>query len=395
MSRDFSKKLSVLIVENNPVDTAMLCGMLSKSTLGSFDIKSADSLNYAFEILSKHPVDVCILDLNLKDAMGIDTLKKLNKHYPQISIVVNTGAYQDNLGLQAVTQGAQDYLIKGKYKTYGLIKSLYYAVERKKAEEELQNAYNRLKETQAQLIQAEKMNVVGGLASGVAHEVKNPLATILYGVEFLNTKLEQADEQVKLTIQSIKDATHKANEIVKDLLDFASLSNLKIKPESINEVIEQSLHLIKHQCDKNSVKIVSHFTNRIPKIRIDKNRIEQVIVDLLLNAILAMPKGGELIINTCAKNFNSNSLMWHGDPQMMPPDGARVVILDIDDTGIGIPEDHLSKIFDPFFTTRRAAGGVGLGLSIARTIILSHGGSIMLNNYEKGARARLIFKATS
>jgi len=389
---DFTRTLNVLIIENNPVDCAMLSGMLSKSTFGSFRLKGTDSLNQSFKILAEGTWDVVLLDLNLKDSSGLKTLHQLHDQFPRIAIVVNTGVYQDSLGLKAITCGAQDYLIKGKYKSYGLVKALYYAVERKRAEEELKAAYNRLKEAQSQLIQVEKMTVIGGLASGIAHEVKNPLATILYGVEFLTTKLTETDDQIQLTLKSIREATQKANDIIKDLLDFASLSKLNIVPESINTVIEHSLNFTKHQCDKTGIRLEKFFANNLPPVPIDKNRIEQVIVDLILNAILAMPDGGLITIRTLSKKFEISDLAGSQiDSRRFQP-GEDIVIVEIDDTGSGINEENLAKVFDPFFTTRRAAGGVGLGLSIAKTIINSHNAIILLTNYDRGTRARIIFK---
>ncbi|HRZ40597.1 MAG TPA: response regulator, partial [Candidatus Omnitrophota bacterium] len=172
MDTELKRTLQVLIVENNDVDRAVLINMLSKAPYGSFQISATDSLQETFELLKQSLVDVVLLDLNIKDSNGIDTLKRLHGRYPQLAVVVNTGEYQDDLGLRAVTMGAQDYLIKGMYKSYGLVKALYYAIERKKAETELHKAMDELKEMQAQLIRAEKMNVVGGVASGIAHEVK-------------------------------------------------------------------------------------------------------------------------------------------------------------------------------------------------------------------------------
>jgi len=395
MEKDFGNTLRVLIVENNPVDATMLSGMLTKSTFGSFAIETAHSLDECFRIMQNQSFDVVLLDLNLKDSDGLDTLTRLHGKFPLMAVVVNTGAYQDPLGLKAITCGAQDYLIKGKYKSYGLVKSLYYAIERKRAEDELKAAYNRLKETQAQLIQIEKMNVIGELASGVAHEVKNPLATILYGVEFLDTTLKDANDQVQLTLSSIREATQKANEIIKDLLDFASLSKLEIHPAPIHDIIEHALNLTKHQRAKHHIEVVKEFDDTVPDIPVDRNRIEQVVVDLILNSLLAMPRGGRITLRTRRQTFAA--AFAGGRPADIDQDcGIRpdeqVVVLDIEDTGPGIKKENLSKVFDPFFTTRRAAGGVGLGLSIARTIMKSHHGLISLDNKEQGALARLIFK---
>lgn len=391
---DFERTLRVLIVENNKVDSKMLKAMLEKTPHGSFSLATSDSLRETMDLLKKETFDVVLLDLNVQDSSGLETLERLHAEYPDMPVVVNTGAYEDDLGLKAVTQGAQDYLIKGKYLPYGLSKALYYAIERKKAERELQSAYNHLRDMQSQLIQAEKINVVGGLASGVAHEVKNPLATILYGVEYLNATIDTTDEKIRLTLDSISEAAKKANRIIKDLLDFASLSILQKKAEDIHEVIEQALNLIFHQCEKSGIVIVRNFAANVPPLIIDRNRIEQVLLDLILNSFHAMKNGGRLIISTSAREYTDGDggfFDYNEDTDVKP--GELVVFVDIDDTGHGIKEEHLDKIFDPFFTTRRAAGGVGLGLSISRTIMNNHHGQIVISNRaEGGARARLIFK---
>ena len=394
INSEMKRKLFVLVVENNQVDSRMLKGMLEKTTYGSFKLDCCSCLAEAYQHLEKSAYDVVLLDLNLKDSRGLDTLERIHHRFPHLPIVINTGAYEDNLGLKAITSGAQDYLIKGKYLPYGLSKALYYAVERKKAEQDLKAAYNYLRETQAQLIQAEKINVIGGLASGVAHEVKNPLATIIYGIEFLYTKFEDTDDpQIQITLKAIHEAAVKANRIIKDLLDFASLSALQKRAEDINAVIDHALTLIHHQCEKFSITIYKEYAPSLPEISIDRNRIEQVILDLTLNAIQSMPGGGTLKICTAKKLFSSDDDGCPA-PQVYPFEvGDPVLIVDIMDSGEGIKPEYLTKIFDPFFTTKRAAGGVGLGLSIARTIMHNHQGLISIGNMkEGGARARLIFK---
>ncbi len=394
MKSIFGKKLNVLLVENNAVDRKVILKMLQSSPYGQFDCQVADSLVKAFAIIEKQRFDVVLLDLNIDDSKGIDTLKKFHRKYPNMPVVVSTGSFQDDLGLQAITKGAQDFLIKGMYKSYSLIKSLYYAVERKKVEDELKSAYTKLQQTQTQLIQAEKMNVIGGLASGVAHEVKNPLATILYGVEYLNTSLKSTDEKVTLTLESIKEAAKSANSIIKGLLDFASLTNLKKEPENINSLIEQAIKLIRPQCERIGVRVVKNLDSDLPPIRIDRNRIKQVIVDLIVNALYAMTQGGCLTIRTYTKKFSEQDAGWVDKRGRLFGNGDDVIVVDFEDTGPGIKEEYLIKIFDPFFTTRRASGGIGLGLSIARTIMNSHGGIISLHNKtDGGARARLIFKS--
>jgi len=389
---DFHRTLHVLIVENSEVDRTMLMGMLSHGAYGTFEADTVSTLKDAFAYLSQNHVDVVLLDLNVDDCGGITTLEKMNSRFPDVAIVVNTGSFQDDLGLKAVTMGAQDYLIKGSYKNYGLVKSLYYAIERKRAELELQQALKNLQETQGHLIRVEKMNIVGSIATGIAHEVKNPLATILYGIEYLDTALKERNDKIDLTLRSMRDATHKANNIIKDLLDFASQSELFVTEHQIEDVVDHALNLTHHQCEKSGIRIVKEYSRDTSRIKIDKNRIEQVVVDVVLNAILSMHRDGVLRISTQMKKFQLTDLHQMCDDRDVIPEGADVVIVDFDDSGAGIREEDMPHIFDPFFTTRRARGGVGLGLSIARTIMLNHKALIGLSNLpEGGARARLVF----
>jgi signal transduction histidine kinase len=384
--------LHVLIIENSQIDRKVLGSMLDTVTYGTFHTDTADSLIRACEKLSQGGYDVCILDLNLKDSKGLNTLSTLHQRFPDLPIVVNTGSYEDTLGVQAVAKGAQDYLVKGKYKPHTLSKSLCYAVERKKIELELKKAYHTLKETQTQLIQAEKLKVVGGMASGVAHEVKNPLTAILYGIEYLKQHCKGRDEKIDLTITSIEEAARAANRIIQDLLDFANLSRLERRLHNLNVIVEQALNMTRHQCDKYQIRIRTYLDPSLPMVTADHNRIQQVIVNLILNAVHAMQKtGGELTLYTRSKPFQKEDFGWMDRRGPTIEEGKIVVVLDIQDTGPGIPQEQLDKIFDPFFTTRRATGGVGLGLSIARTIIQNHQGLIRLENLpEKGARSRII-----
>lgn len=250
----------------------------------------------------------------------------------------------------------------------------------KKTEEALQKAYTQLKEIQYQLIQAAKMEVVGGLASGVAHEVKNPLAIILQGVEYLAQKIGSSDENNYMTLQRMKGAVKRANDIIKGLLDFAILSRLEFTSEDLNLVAEDSLLLVRHELDKYHVEVIREFDKNLPRVTVDRNKIEQVFVNLFLNAVHHMHGGGQLKIKTRSEHS--------------PQDG-KAVFVEVEDTGSGIAENVLDKIFDPFFTTRRGDGGAGLGLSIVRNIIDMHNGKIAIGNKKEGHGARIVlmFKA--
>jgi signal transduction histidine kinase len=257
--------------------------------------------------------------------------------------------------------------------------------ERKRAEEiekvysELEKSHLELKEAQNHLIHAAKMDIVGRLASGAAHEVKNPLAVLTQGMEYLKNNVHSENENIPLTIKYMEEATLRADDVIRGLLDFSALSELDIRPENLNLLIDKSLGFLKHQLEEHRVGLVIDFKQDLPLVQIDKSRIDQVLINLIFNAIEAMPDAGELKIKTYTEEAQ---------------DGQRWVVVQIEDTGTGIPENALGKIFDPFFTTKRDRGGTGLGLSVVRNIIDMHGGKIEIGNRRdsKGVKVLLMFR---
>ncbi len=388
--KKFDESIRVLIVEDNKVDRKVLEYMLYE--YASF-LKSTASFQEAMEELTKNKFDVIILDLNLPDISGAETLIKLNESYPDTAIVVNTGVYDEENGLDALAKGAQDFLIKGKYSAYTLNKSIRYAMERKRLELRLKTAYIELNKAQERLIYAEKMKVVGGIASGIAHEVKNPLSTIECGIVYLSENLNIEDANCKKVLDEIKYAIKKANSIISDLLDFSAIKKLNKQKNDLNTVIKRTLSLLNHHIEKNKIRLNTNLDPTIPLVIIDSNRIEQVLINLILNAIKAMPDGGDLSVKTISKelqNTPEDTLLIEGTDYKP---GDIVVIVTIEDTGCGIAKEDMDKLFQPFFTSSQNGDGIGLGLYVSRNIMELHHGIIRIENKEEGGvRAILVFK---
>ncbi len=189
------------------------------------------------------------------------------------SIIV---AMEYDVVAEPVNKNARDNIVFG-----GFVLSMFFVLaasifrHQKKKADELQNLYSalenehiKLKTTQTQLIQAEKMGIVGKLSSGVAHEVKNPLMIIIQGIEYLKEKLKTKDEDVSSALKDIEEAVGRADNVVRGLLDFASISKLVTTPENINLIIDNSLLLMKNLLDKNNIKITRNYEENIPYIRI-------------------------------------------------------------------------------------------------------------------------------
>ena len=305
-------------------------------------------------------------------------IKYANKLIGVITVYVEEGHRQD--------QKEEDALM-------AIADALAGVIIRKRAEDALEDAFFQLKQTQNQLIQAEKMQAVGRLASGIAHEVKNPLATILTATEYLSISLDD-NKEASETINEILKAVERADNIIKGLLNFSRATKLELETKSLNSIIHNVLILMDNQFRKHHIKIITNYAKDLPLIEADINKIDQVFINIFMNAIYAMPEGGALSTETYTKKLNQRAEgvgLRKNDPFKL---GESVVIVEIQDTGCGIPKDKLNKIFDPFFTTRRTNGGTGLGLSIIKNIIAMHNAMIKIENKTdgRGALVTLTFK---
>lgn len=265
-----------------------------------------------------------------------------------------------------------------------------------KALAELEKSHEELKAAQNLLIQAEKMESVGRLAAGVAHEVKNPLAIIQSGIDYLRQTEIMKDETIASVIQDMRDALARADGVVRGMLDFAASQELGLNPENLNAIVETSLNLLKHDFARNKITLVKNLSQSLPEILADKTRIEQVFVNLFLNAMHAMPNGGTLTVRTYYRTISpeeapNETQMW-GLRRFEV--GETVVIAEVEDTGTGIPKEIMARLFEPFCTSKKSSKGTGLGLAVAKKIMEMHGGEIqVMNRPSGGVLARLTFRA--
>jgi len=265
--------------------------------------------------------------------------------------------------------------------------------ELKEALGNLEKSHEELKTTQLNLIQVAKMESIGRLAAGVAHEVKNPLAIIQMAASYLSQELKNGDEKIKVVLDDVESAVQRADAIIKGLLDFSAPKEMLLKSEDLNTVIERSLLFVKHNLDRHHVNVVKDFEQDLPHLMLDRNKIEQVFINLLMNAIQAMPQGGTLTVKIYTKIFTDvRAEMSYGNEDYFKF-GETVVIAEIEDTGTGIPQDKIHKIFDPFFTTKPMGQGTGLGLTVTRKIIELHQATMDIQNrLAGGGRATLMFR---
>jgi signal transduction histidine kinase len=249
-----------------------------------------------------------------------------------------------------------------------------------------------LRATQLQLVQSEKLDSIGRIAAGVAHEVKNPLMTILTGVKILSKRLATGDETTRTLLQDMKDAVERADKIIGGLLSYSRDRELDLAPADFNAIVERSLQLVKHELDKGRIRVVKDLDGSLPMVTLDEFKIQQVFVNVLTNALHAMGADGEIHLRTSMETLARGRFAGYRHTDRYRP-GERIAMVQIDDSGPGIREEHLGRIFDPFFTTKPTGLGTGLGLSVSRQIVEMHGGMIEISNRELGgARVTMIFR---
>ncbi len=264
----------------------------------------------------------------------------------------------------------------------------------KRAHTDLKKSHEELQTAHLQLMQAAKMESIGRLAAGVAHEVKNPLAIILQGVDYLSKHLTNTNGNTRVVLQYTSDAVRRADSVIRGLLDFSTTRELVMAAERMPELIERALLLIKHELDRSHITMVKLFEERLPTVRVDRNKIEQVLVNVLMNAVQAMAGGGTLTVRISSRQLTEISVDVGTRTRDRFKIGDTVVVVDVEDTGTGIAEDILERVFDPFFTTKPAGSGTGLGLTVTRKIVdLHHGQLTIKNRPEGGVKVTLVLRS--
>jgi signal transduction histidine kinase len=328
---------------------------------------------------------------------------------------------------QKISEGdfSQKIEVTSKNEIGQLISSFNRMIERLKDNQEsldnhlasLESANKRLKQAQEELIRTEKLASIGRFAAGVAHEVGNPLGAIL-GYTSILEKNGIDREESKDYLKRIEKEIERINRIVRELLDFSRPSKFEIHEVNMNRVVENTLSLISYQKNFKNVETRLDLQPNLPMIKGDESQLSQVLINIVLNGIDAMPNGGTLEIHTgeyVVEDVFPRRLQppyarrRKGDPEELDyfhlrkadplsslltkfSRGDRLVRIRVSDTGIGIKKEDLERIFDPFFTTKSPDKGTGLGLSISLRIVESMGGEIKVESeIEKGTSFELYF----
>jgi len=227
----------------------------------------------------------------------------------------------------------------------------------------LKDNLNLIEEQQEQLIQSSKLSIIGEMAAGIAHELRNPLSAITLGCELLEDETEEAAPTTPTSskaLETILAASKRLGEVIENLMGFVRKQSPAFGPVDIALTVSKTNCLVRYQLIKRHIRLVETYGDQGKPVLGNEGQIQQVLLNLMLNACDAMPRGGTLTLSTAPASL----------------DGGRAALaLTLEDTGEGIPPDVLSRIFDPFYTTK-GDHGTGLGLTISRTIISKHEGTL-------------------
>jgi signal transduction histidine kinase len=378
-----NKTLNVLLVDDDALDRRLVGLVLVKAAgLIRFNIDYAQTLTEAVEKLPTISVDIILLDLNLPDSRGTETVQKISSMVPNVPIVVLTGLDDEEAGLDAISGGAEDYLVKGSGLEYTLIKTIRYAIARKKSEANLRETKQQLEQMNAKLIkatetatkmaaEADKANTAKSqFLANMSHEIRTPMNAIIGFGEVLSEE-SMTDEQ-KGYVKLILDSGRHLLGLINDILDFSKIEAGRIKAESVEcniaELLANVDSLMLPSAKQKNLELAIISTPDVPQIIVtDPIRLRQCLINLVSNSIKFTEKGSiKLAVQPLVK------------------EQKHFIEFKVIDTGIGIPPEKLDTIFDAFTqgdgSTTRKYGGTGLGLTITRQVANLMGGDVTVTS---------------
>ena len=386
-----------LLVEDDVQQASLLTRLLRHESGGRFEIKSVTSLSKARIILESDCIDLVILDLNLPDSFGIDTFYSLHDLKPDVPVVILSGTSDEEIAIGSLKKGAQDYLVKGRDDGRHLVRTLKYAVERKRTELEM----HRL---QALVCQERRMEAIGVLAGGIVHEINTPTQFVRANLEFISKAFETlqdvlrkserfceagADDarrkvliaeleaslgearykyfrdELKQTIAESIDGMERIRTMVRSMKSFMRNGDQPYVSYDVNQIITDAVNLSRNEW-KYIAKMKLDLGDNLPAFLCCPQELCQAFLNIIINAVHA--------IN--ARNGSDDCGMERGDIGIHSCCNNGSIEVHIADNGMGMSDDVKEHIFEPFFTTKDIGEGSGLGLSLVYSIVNKHGGKI-------------------
>jgi CheY-like chemotaxis protein len=348
----------VLLVEDHPGDVELIQEYLAATESG-LSVEVVASLSRARERLQTGGIDLVLLDLSLPDSMGLDTFSRVFEVIPDVPIVVLSGLADEAVATRAVQAGAQDYLVKGDVDERLILRTLRYAYERA--------------HTQRQLRTAQKMEEIGRLAGGVAHDFNNMLGVILGYSDMLLAQAAPGSE-AHTDLHEVKAAGQRAAALARQLLALGRRQMVSPRLLRLDELVRGIASMLQRLVPPE-IELELQLGTAGGWLRADASQLEQALVNLVVNARDAISGAGRIRISTSVADVDEDEAR-----QFPGITAGRFEVLSVSDTGTGIQEDVRPLVFEPFFTTKPAGQGSGLGLASVYGTMQQSGGFIRLES---------------
>jgi len=367
-------QIKILLVEDNLGDMVLIREMLRdicdpRLSFGyALSLNHASTLREAISFVQESKPDILLLDLSLPDARGLEGIEALREIAPEVPIVLITGDGDLKLAIKTLSQGVQDYLIKGQIDGHLLVRSVVYAVERARYERER-------RELEQKFLQTQKLESLGLMAGGIAHDFNNLLMGVLSNATMALDQVEK-NTPLQTKLHRILNAGQRAAELVQQLLAYCGQEPIELDNVSINSLVEEIDDLLENVI---SPKATIHYelSSSPLFVRGDVTQFRQVLMNLVTNASDALEGGAGVI------NISTNQICLQGgiltdefSGETLPP--GNYCILEVADTGKGMDLQTAKRIFDPFFTTKST--GRGLGLAAVLGIVRAHKGMLQVES---------------
>lgn len=367
-----SQPTSILLIEDDFAEARLLEEILKNFNLDGFVLTHVTRLQTAVNRLNQEQFDLILLDLTLPDSRGLVSVELLVNNFPHLPIVVLTNTNDDRLAIEAVRQGAQDYLVKREINIDVLVRSIHYAIERQKSADLLretnENLTRQIQEKTQQLMKAKEINhFQTELVSMFSHDFRNPLTTVLSCTELLHNKSDLLSHEKKVYLfQMLRNASKNMMQLLDEVLLVGQtesdtfqchLTELDLELFCL-ELIEQ----LQFNADKRKIKVIFEPQGQIQQSTWDENLLRHILGNILANAIKYSPDGERVLF------------------ELIPY--PEKIVFRIQDWGIGIPQSDLERLFEPFHRACNVGKipGTGLGLAIVKSCVETYQGNIAIDS---------------
>jgi len=371
-----NKTYRVLTLEDNPLDQQLLEETLTAAGI-KCDFMNARSRESYEKAVERIKFDVIVSDFSLPGYDGMSALRLAQQIQKDTPFLFVSGTIGEDRAIESLKQGATDYILKNNQER------LVSAVQRALRDSEDRSERKKLEE---QLRQSQKMEAVGQLAGGVAHDFNNLLSVIRGNAELVLMSDAPISPSIEDCLKQITDASDRAANLTRQLLAFGRKQAMQPQLLNLNNVIRNLAKMLERVIGEN-IHLFCDFREGEPVIHADASMIEQILMNLIVNARDAMAKGGEIMISTASVNIDADYVRTNPEAIM-----GEYICLSVTDNGSGISTQHLPHIFEPFFSTKGVGKGTGLGLATVYGIVKQHAGWIeVVSQVDTGTAFKVFF----